>query len=114
MGRFVDIDRLFRLYYRPLCLYATHYLKDPDAVEDIVQDAFEALWEKMAVSDIQSPKSYSILTFRRLMSSYMRRRLSMMFLLSFHHTMDASLKPMPRESFLPRPSPMKISTSLSL
>ena len=56
MGRFVDIDRLFRLYYRPLCLYATHYLKDPDAVEDIVQDAFEALWEKMAVSDIQSPK----------------------------------------------------------
>lgn len=86
MGRFVDIDRLFRLYYRPLCLYATHYLKDPDAVEDIVQDAFEALWEKMAVSDIQSPKSY----------------------------LYASLKPMPRESFLPRPSPMKISTSLSL
>lgn len=58
MGRFENIDRLFRLYYRPLCLYATHYLKDPVAVEDIVQDAFEALWEKMAVSDVHSPKSY--------------------------------------------------------
>lgn len=72
MGRFVDIDRLFRLYYRPLCLYATHYLKDPDAVEDIVQDAFEALWEKMAVSDIQSPKSYLYASVRNSCVSRMR------------------------------------------
>lgn len=72
MGRFEDIDRLFRLYYRPLCLYATHYLKDPDAVEDIVQDAFEALWEKMAVSDIQSPKSYLYASVRNSCVSRMR------------------------------------------
>lgn len=72
MGRFVDIDRLFRLYYRPLCLYATHYLKDPDAVEDIVQDAFEALWEKMAVSEIQSPKSYLYASVRNSCVSRMR------------------------------------------
>ena len=72
MGRFVDIDRLFRLYYRPLCLYATHYLKDPDAVEDIVQDAFEALWEKMAVSDILSPKSYLYASVRNSCVSRMR------------------------------------------
>ena len=72
MGRFENIDRLFRLYYRPLCLYATHYLKDPDAVEDIVQDAFEALWEKMAVSDIQSPKSYLYASVRNSCVSRMR------------------------------------------
>lgn len=72
MGRFENIDRLFRLYYRPLCLYATHYLKDSDAVEDIVQDAFEALWEKMAVSDIQSPKSYLYASVRNSCVSRMR------------------------------------------
>lgn len=72
MGRFENIDRLFRLYYRPLCLYATHYLKDPDAVEDIVQDAFEALWEKMAVSEVQSPKSYLYATVRNSCVSRIR------------------------------------------
>lgn len=72
MGRFENIDRLFRLYYRPLCLYATHYLKDPDNVEDIVQDAFEALWEKMAVSEVQSPKSYLYATVRNSCVSRIR------------------------------------------
>ena len=27
-----EIEALFRTYYRPLCLYALHYLSDPDAV----------------------------------------------------------------------------------
>lgn len=72
MGRFENIDRLFRLYYRPLCLYATHYLKNPDAVEDIVQDAFEALWEKMAVSEVQSPRSYLYATVRNSCISRIR------------------------------------------
>lgn len=34
----------FRTYYRPLCLYALHYLGDPDAVEDVVQESFTALF----------------------------------------------------------------------
>lgn len=58
MSKRGDIDRLFRLYYRPLCLYAAHYLSDASAVEDIVQEAFSALWEKMSREDVQSPKSY--------------------------------------------------------
>ena len=36
---------IFRHYYRPLCIYALHYLKDLDAAEDTVQDCFVRLLE---------------------------------------------------------------------
>lgn len=40
------IDALFKQYYRPLCLYAAHYLNgDIVASEDIVQDCFVKLWQ---------------------------------------------------------------------
>lgn len=56
----IDIDELFRLYYRPLCLYAARFLRDADRVEDIVQGAFVAYWEKTQGSgrEPDSPKSY--------------------------------------------------------
>lgn len=38
-------DLLFRQYYRQLCLYALHYLKDVDGSEDVVQDCFVRLME---------------------------------------------------------------------
>ena len=37
------IDLIFQQYYRPLCLYATHYLHDIDEAEDVVQDCFVKL-----------------------------------------------------------------------
>lgn len=36
----------FRYYYRPLCMYALHYVKDIDNAEDIVQDCFTEVWER--------------------------------------------------------------------
>ena len=42
-----EIDDAFRFYYRPLCLYAMHYLHDMNLVEDTVQDCFTKLWEKI-------------------------------------------------------------------
>ena len=48
MGRDrLNIDELFKFYYRPLCLYATHYVQDVEMAKDIVQDCFSSLWEKM-------------------------------------------------------------------
>ena len=38
-----EIDLIFQQYYRPLCLYATHYLHDIDEAEDMVQDCFVKL-----------------------------------------------------------------------
>lgn len=51
MAQFREIDDLFRLFYKPMCLYAVHYLGDTDGVEDIVQDAFLSLWQKMEAGD---------------------------------------------------------------
>lgn len=54
-----DIDELFRLYYRPLCMYGARFLGEADAVEDVVQAAFVSLWERqMAGRTIESPKAY--------------------------------------------------------
>lgn len=41
-----EIDLIFQHYYRPLCLYATHYLHDIDEAEDVVQDCFVKLISK--------------------------------------------------------------------
>ena len=41
-----SIDLAFQRYYRPLCLYATHYLHDVDEAEDVVQDCFVRLIER--------------------------------------------------------------------
>ena len=39
------IGLTFQQYYRPLCLYALHYLHDLEEAEDIVQDSFVRLLE---------------------------------------------------------------------
>lgn len=41
-----EIESVFLQYYRPLCLYAIHYLHDVDEAEDVVQDCFVRLLEK--------------------------------------------------------------------
>ena len=41
----INLDLTFRTYYRPLCLYAMHYLDDTQTVEDVVQDAFVRLMQ---------------------------------------------------------------------
>ncbi|MCR5077083.1 MAG: sigma-70 family RNA polymerase sigma factor [Prevotella sp.] len=51
----MDIDALFKFYYRPLCLYALHYLKGGiDQAEDIVQDCFVRMWEHQP----RNPKAF--------------------------------------------------------
>ena len=44
-------DLIFRHYYRPLCLYALHYLKYLNAAEDTVQDCFVRLLERADETD---------------------------------------------------------------
>lgn len=49
----------FLQYYRPLCLFALHYLKDIDDAEDTVQDCFMELWRrKDREMDASGLKSY--------------------------------------------------------
>lgn len=54
-----NIDELFKLYYRPLCMYSLHYIEDVDLAEDIVQDCFAELWQRIRVeSNITNIKQY--------------------------------------------------------
>lgn len=39
------MESLFRQHYRPLCLYALHYLDVADDAEDVVQECFISLWQ---------------------------------------------------------------------
>ena len=43
----IDIDKIFKCYYRPLCLYALHYVHNTDISEDIVKkEALEQIQKK--------------------------------------------------------------------
>lgn len=75
MVRATDIDSLFRLYYRPLCVYALHYLKDKNLIEDLVQEAFTAYWMKEAAGDeIDSPRAYLYTAVRNRCIDAIRRQ----------------------------------------
>lgn len=53
------MENLFRYHYRPLCIFALHYLKDMDASEDVVQEAFGLLWEKLSAGEkVVNQKGY--------------------------------------------------------
>lgn len=67
---FMDIEQLFLYYYKPLCLYALHYVGDVDVVEDLVQECFVKLIEKpTAVID----KAYLYATVRNACIDHIRK-----------------------------------------
>ena len=71
----VDIEALFRYNYRPLCLYALHYLQDVDLSEDIVQESYAALWEKLQEgAHILNRKSYLYMMVRNRCLDHLRKK----------------------------------------
>ena len=68
-------DGLFRYNYRPLCLYAMHYLQDADLSEDIVQESYAALWEKLQEgADVFNRKSYLYMMVRNRCLDHLRKK----------------------------------------
>lgn len=54
-----EFEKLFKLFYTPLCRYANKFLKDMDIAEEIVQDFFYNYWKNRQTMNIQiSLKSY--------------------------------------------------------
>lgn len=73
----VKIDVAFQMYYRPLCLYATHYLHDVDEAEDMVQDCFVRLLEKdpaLSFSSHEKLKSFLYTSVRNACVDKLRRQ----------------------------------------
>lgn len=70
-----DIDKIFKLYYRSLCMYILHYVHDIDAAEDIAQDCFTAFWKNTAKENIviENIKAYLYTTARNHSLNYLRK-----------------------------------------
>ena len=71
----IKFDDLFRYNYRPLCLYALYYLQDVDMAEDIVQESFTALWEKLQEgAHVLNRKSYLYMMVRNRCLDHLRKK----------------------------------------
>ena len=71
----IDIEDLFRLNYRPLCLYALHYLQDTDMAEDVVQECFTTLWEKLEQGTaVANRRAYLYMSVRNRCLDSLRRK----------------------------------------
>ncbi len=58
-GDIKTFEEVFRLYYAPLCLYASCIVSGKDAAEEIVQELFYVLWrDKEKLQVIYSLKNY--------------------------------------------------------
>lgn len=68
-----SVRELFLRHYRPLCLYALHYLKDADAVEDVVQEVFTTYWQRHGDATPDNPKSYLYTMVRNRCIDVLRR-----------------------------------------
>ena len=67
-----ELQLLFRHYYRPLCLYALHYINNVDDVEDVVQDCFVRLLE--SGSDPQNARAWLYAAVRNRCIDLLRRQ----------------------------------------
>ncbi len=73
--KFATIEDLFRLNYRPLCMFALHYLQDADLVEDVVQECFTVLWEKLEQgADVANRRAYLYMSVRNRCLDHLRRK----------------------------------------
>ena len=70
-----SFDDLFKYNYRPLCLYALHYIQNVDLAEDIVQDSYASLWEKLQEGDhVLNLKSYLYMMVRNRCLDHLRKK----------------------------------------
>jgi len=54
-----DFEQLFKAHYSSLCSYASHFLKDPDASEEVVQEVMFRIWtNRDSLSITASMQSY--------------------------------------------------------
>ena len=65
MNNVRDFKALFQRYYKPLCIYALHYLMDVQAAEDVVQDVFVSFWEKEAGAAVNARSLLYVMTRNR-------------------------------------------------
>lgn len=69
-----SFEKLFRLFYQRLFLFACKFV-DEDTAHDVVQDTFYSLWQnRQKVQTIQSPGGYLFAMVRNQCLFYLRKR----------------------------------------
>ena len=71
MNAMNNFEHSFELYFRQLCIYALHFTGDAGVSEDIVQDAFVALWERK--EEVRDVKPYLYASVRNRCISHLRK-----------------------------------------
>jgi RNA polymerase sigma-70 factor, ECF subfamily len=67
-----EFEKLFKLFYSPLCHYAYKFLKDMDLAEEVVQEFFYNYWKNRHSMNIQiSLKSYMFRSIRNNSLKYL-------------------------------------------
>lgn len=63
-GDIKAFESIFRLYYTPLCLYATSITGEQEVAEEIVQDLFYVFWkERESLPILRSIKNYPLWSY---------------------------------------------------
>ena len=76
-------EDLFHHWYRPLCIYALHYLGSIEQAEDIVQECYMSLWERRygmgdgSMDALKNPKSYLYTMVRNRCIDLLRKNRNM-------------------------------------
>lgn len=66
-------NRLFRVSFAPLVLFACRYVRDKSAASDVVQDIFIKLWQKReSLCEVHAARSYLYQAVRNLCLNYLR------------------------------------------
>ena len=69
-----DFEKIFKLFYPALFLFAKKYIEEPHIREDIVQDVFVALWEDREKLIITSSlRKYLIVAVKNNCLNYIRK-----------------------------------------
>ena len=90
----IDIEDLYRQYFRQLCLYALHYMGDFDESRDIVQECFATVIKNKP--EMSNPKSYLFNSVRNrcidLLRSRKKERIAPMDDLSYISDEEAQIR----------------------
>lgn len=66
-------QRLFNLYYRPMCVFGAKYISSIDIVEDIVQDIFIKIWKHDDYDWLKHIRSYLFTAVKNSCISYLKK-----------------------------------------
>ena len=74
-GDIESFERIFHQFYNRMCAFSIKYVQQKEVAEEIVDDAFLVIWQRMAsFEDIYKLKSYLYITVRNSSLDYLKKK----------------------------------------